>query len=154
MVQIQNSYTIANFDGKYAWLSNFAESPIEYEGIQYPTVEHAFQAAKTFDGDKRAAIAELETPGKAKRAGRNLQLRTDWEVVKMPIMFELLLLKFADPVLKASLLETGDCLLIEGNNWHDNIWGVCTCDNCKCTGKNTLGTLLMAIRHLYCSGRL
>ena len=74
---------INRFDGPYAFLSNFFFSPIEYEGITYPTVEHAFQAAKTLNPIERQAIADLPTPGAAKRAGRQVTLRKDWEDVKI-----------------------------------------------------------------------
>ena len=49
----------------------------------------------------------------------------------------------------ASLPEgstTGDAELIEGNTWHDNYWGVCSCSKCNGRGKNRLGKLLMKVR--------
>mgnify|MGYP003560200375 CR=1 FL=1 len=73
---------INKFDGPYAFLSNFYHSPIIYEGLEYPTVEHAFQAAKTLKMSERESIAALPTPGAAKRAGRQVSLRKDWEEVK------------------------------------------------------------------------
>jgi len=63
---------ITSFNGKYEFLSNFYYSPVTYEGITYPTVEHAFQAAKTFDVTERRRISEMKTPGMAKRAGRRV----------------------------------------------------------------------------------
>jgi Xaa-Pro aminopeptidase len=63
------------FDGEYAFLSNFYDSPIEKDGIVYPTNEHFFQAMKTLDNEERKKIAAAETPGKAKRMGRNVKLR-------------------------------------------------------------------------------
>jgi ribA/ribD-fused uncharacterized protein len=137
---------IAKFEGKDAFLSNFASSPINYEGITYPTVEHAFQAAKTLSTEERATIAAMATPGQAKRAGRRVSLRSDWETVKFSVMEECLRLKFADPVLRKKLLNTGDLVLVEGNTWHDNIWGSCTCPNCGNRGGNALGQMLMSIR--------
>ena len=138
---------INNFDGKYRFLSNFASSKLVYDGIEYPTVEHAFQAVKTLDIEERKAIAKLPTPGEAKRAGRRVNLRSDWEKVKDGIMYDILKEKFKDPELKAKLLATGDEYLEEGTTWHDNYWGNCYCDKCKnVEGKNTLGKLLMKIR--------
>jgi predicted NAD-dependent protein-ADP-ribosyltransferase YbiA (DUF1768 family) len=56
-------------------------------------------------------------------------------------------LKFQDPKLRAMLLATGNEELIEGNTWHDNTWGDCSCDACKdIEGKNMLGKLLMKVR--------
>lgn len=134
------------FEGKYAFLSNFYESPFEYEGVVYPTNEHFFQAMKTLDLEERKKIAAAKTPGKAKRLGRKVSLRPDWEEVKVGVMSLGLSLKFAIPELREALLATGDAELEEGNTWHDNIWGVCCCNECRCKGKNLLGNLLMTRR--------
>lgn len=134
------------FDGEFAFLSNFYESPCEFEGVVYPTVEHAFQAAKTLDQLERQEIAAAPTPGKAKRMGRKVQLREDWELVKTDVMRECLKSKFSHPVLKMQLLATKDATLIEGTTWHDRCWGICTCPECKGAGENRLGKLLMELR--------
>lgn len=133
--------TINKFDGQWRFLSNFSPSIIKYEGIEYPTIEHAFQAAKTLDVSLRQRIAEFKTPGESKRLGRQLKLRSDWEQVKDGIMLELVRLKFAIPELRDKLLLTGDAILIEGNTWNDTYWGVC---NGK--GKNKLGKILFKVR--------
>ena len=49
---------ILSFDGEFAFLSNFSPSLLEYEGLTYPTLEHAFQAAKSLDPARRIEIAE------------------------------------------------------------------------------------------------
>ena len=123
------------------FLSNFYPSPIVLDRITYPTVEHAFQAAKTDDRLERERIAGLPTPGAAKRAGRKVSLRPDWEQVKVGIMVELVRRKFADPDLAGKLLATGDEELVEGNTWNDRFWGVC-----RGTGRNELGKVLMRVR--------
>lgn len=138
---------ISGFNGSYGFLSNFYAIPIEFEGLKYTSVEHAYQAAKTEDDNLRATIASLTTPGYAKKAGRNLLLREDWEDVKIPIMLRLLQKKFRNPILKAALLQTGDAYLVEGNYWHDNFWGNCSCSRCqRIQGENWLGKLLMQVR--------
>lgn len=134
------------FEREYAFLSNFYPSPIEYEGIKYPTVEAAFQAAKTPDLHMKMAIATTDHPGKAKRMGRKVVLREDWEEIKDKVMEDCLRLKFSDPVLREKLLATEDEELEEGNWWHDNYWGSCYCSRCGDVGKNKLGYLLMKIR--------
>lgn len=134
------------FEREYAFLSNFYPSPIEYEGIKYLTVEAAFQAAKTPDLHAKMAIATAEHPGKAKRMGRKVVLREDWEEIKDRVMEDCLRLKFSDPILREKLLATGDEELEEGNWWHDNYWGSCYCSRCGDVGKNKLGYLLMKIR--------
>ena len=137
---------IKYFEGEYTFLSNFTYCPIEYDGIRYPTNEHFFQAMKSLDREERKRIAACETPGRAKRMGRQVELRGDWEEIKTDIMMLALRLKFSDPIFKAKLLETGNEELVEGNNWHDRTWGVCICDECGGQGQNLLGQLLMELR--------
>ena len=138
---------IVEFDGEYAFLSNFYDSPIFYEGITYPTNEHFFQAMKTLDIETRKAIAAAPTPGAAKRMGRHVSLRSDWEKVKVDVMRTGLMLKFTDAALAEKLLATGDEELVEGNWWHDNTWGNCHCTECsRKGGRNLLGMLLMELR--------
>ena len=138
---------IVEFDGDYAFLSNFYPSSIYHEGITYPTNEHFFQAMKTLDISERKAIAAAETPGLAKRMGRNVKLRSDWEKIKVDVMRLGLILKFTDAELAEKLVATGDEELVEGNWWHDNTWGNCHCTACsRKGGRNLLGMLLMEVR--------
>lgn len=138
---------IDKFDGQYAFLSNFYDSMICHEYIFYPTVEHYFQAMKSTDLKTRKWIADASTPGEAKRRGRTIQLRLDWEEVKEQVMLDGLRLKFKIPAMREALLSTQSAELIEGNWWHDNTWGDCLCDKCKdIEGKNMLGKLLMKVR--------
>lgn len=138
---------IDNFTEKNFFLSNFYNAYLEYEGIIYCSTEAAFQAAKTLDADTRSRIARL-SPSDAKRAGRRLELRPDWERVKDEVMYDVCLAKFVmNDSLRDRLLDTGNEELIEGNTWHDNYWGNCTCDKCKnISGRNQLGKTLMRIR--------
>ena len=135
---------IDNFFGEYRFLSKFWPCDIVYERIKFPSTEHAFQAAKTLDSSIRMEIAALKTPGQAKRAGKKVALRPDWEQVKIYIMRELLSLKFNRyrySYLSAKLIATYPFELIEGNTWGDKFWGVCDGE-----GENHLGKLLMQIR--------
>lgn len=133
--------TIDSFSGRYRFLSNFFPCEIFYCGKSYPTVEHAFQAAKTLDESAREHIRLQSTPGRAKQLGRMCVLRTDWESVKKDVMLNLLRFKFGRPDLRALLKSTGDFYLVEGNNWGDYFWGVC-----NGSGENWLGKLLMQVR--------
>ena len=138
---------IVTFEGENAFLSNFEESPFEVAGIKYPTVEHWFQAWKTTDLEIHKAIAAAPTPGKAKRMGRKVDLRPDWEQIKIEVMRAGLRYKFENPELRAKLLATGNEPLMEGNTWHDNTWGNCFCPKCiGIHGQNLLGALLMETR--------
>jgi N-glycosidase YbiA len=132
---------ISSFTGRYRFLSNFYPSPIRLGTIEYPTVEHAFQALKSHSQAERRRIAALPTPGQAKRAGRLLEIRPDWDSVKVGLMATLIEKKFQDPELRHKLLDTGVETLIEGNEWGDTFWGVC-----RGEGQNILGKLLMETR--------
>lgn len=133
---------ITEFRGDYRWLSNFWDCPVKYEDVMYPTSEHAYQAAKTLDRNERLKIRNLDTPGKAKRAGKNLEIRSDWEDVKLQVMTDILTDKFSrNPDLAEKLIQTGTADLIEGNTWNDTFWGVC-----RGKGQNHLGRILMRIR--------
>lgn len=136
--------TISEFKGEYFFLSNFYAAPVELSGRGYDTVEHAYQAAKTLDLAKREPFTNsgFWSPGTAKRMGKGLPLRPDWERVKTEVMADLLLQKFQHPVLQAALKGTGDTWLVEGNNWGDTFWGI----DHKKGGSNWLGRLLMVVR--------
>ncbi len=139
---------IQSFDKQFAYLSNFFPSPILLNGQEWPTVEHIFQAAKTSDPSEQEQIRLAETPGKAKRLGQKVHLRSDWETRKQAVMVEAVRLKFSQyPELLNRLLSTGEEELVEGNTWHDNVWGDCQCPSCQnVPGRNLLGTILMQIR--------
>lgn len=131
------------FAGQYRFLSNFWEVPILFEGRVYPSVENAYQAAKTLD-PKGREFYENVSPRDAKRYGHSVMYtRKDWEQVKTSIMLELLQQKFRDLVLRQKLVETWPAELIEGNWWHDHVWGVC-----QGRGENRLGELLMYVRDI------
>lgn len=138
---------ISGFRGPNNFLSNFFECDITYNGITYKNTEAAFQAQKTKVRELQEKFANLD-PSAAKRKGRGLYLRTDWEEVKDNLMYEIVKAKFEqNPALLRSLLATGEVELVEANIWHDNYWGVCECEKCKdIQGKNNLGKVLMRVR--------
>ena len=136
---------ITSFKNEYFFLSNFSPSNIEYEGTIYPTIEHAFQAAKTLNLASRDKIAAIYSPGKARQLGRSVLLRKDWEFIKLLLMHQFILQKFFNPNLKKKLLDTGNNILIEGNTWNDKFWGQINV-NGKWIGKNWLGVILMQVR--------
>lgn len=137
---------ISSFDGEFRFLSNFYGLPIEYEGISFKNNEAAFQAMKTLDKNKRLEISQMP-PNLAKRAGRTVKLREDWNDIRLQIMLDINRIKYSNEYLKKKLLATGDAELIEGNYWHDNFWGNCSCQKCvNIKGENNLGKILMQIR--------
>ena len=135
---------IDKFDGKYRFLSNFASVP----SLGGKTVEHYYQASKTLDTGEKMSVIMCTTPGQAKRAGRRVTMREDWEEVKVRIMHNWLRVKFEPGTeLANKLLATGGQRLVEGNYWHDNAWGNCVCERCRhIPGENKLGKLLMMVR--------
>ena len=130
------------FRGENSFLSNMSDSPIIINGESYPTVEHAFQAAKFSDPAKRKAIAEAKTAADAKRLGKQSGMRPDWNERRVKIMEDILRAKFdQNAELKQKLIDTGDTELIEGNTWGDKFWG-----QVDGIGENNLGKLLMKLR--------
>jgi len=139
---------IDDFRGQNYFLSNFyPHKMIGPHWIYYPTLEHAFQAAKTHSLIEARNISEAQTPPIAKRLGRQVKLIDNWDEVRAAVMLRLLIIKFADPELSAKLVATGKHELVEENYWHDNYWGNCFCAKCKLPGENKLGKMLMQIRN-------
>lgn len=155
---------IDNFMGEYRWLSNFHLCDILYEGILYPSTEHAYQAAKSLYIETRKLFSKDTKPnawnetvlgpwrpltcGEAKRKGRKILIRDDWEQIKLKVMFDINIEKYKDDYLSDKLVDTRGCELIEGNTWKDTYWGVC-----NGVGQNNLGKILMQIRDIHCLER-
>jgi len=139
---------ISAFRGPHDFLSNFYAADVEFEGAEYPTIEHAFQAAKSLDFAERRAVKNAKTASEAKRMGRKIKRRTDWFDVSLVVMETLVRQKFTRyPELKSKLLETGDAKLIEGNNWNDRFYGaVYDTNRSEWMGENHLGKILMKVR--------
>jgi len=110
-------------------------------------VEVPFQAGKATTTEDGEYVQEVNNPREAKKRGRQIKLRADWEDVKVNFMLSLLRIKFMLPDLRKKLVATSDKELIEGNWWHDNEWGDCHCKKCEnIPGRNLLGKLLMHVR--------
>ena len=135
---------IRQFKGEFRFLSNFYPSPVKFRGILYPSVEHAYQSAKSADPvwKKNCADPEIK-PSKVKKASAHIQLPANWDDIRLAVMQECLELKFRREPFKSWLLDTGDAYLLEGNWWGDTFWGVDLNTN---TGHNHLGNLLMTLR--------
>ncbi len=151
---------INSFTGRYYFLSNF------YKDADGYCVEIEFQAGKATCMEDRDKILALTDPREAKKEGRKIELRRDWDQVKLSLMRILLVKKFSSTVMKHLLLSTSSSQLIEGNWWHDVFWGVCdgsgrtkkclsitTADSSTAIkaghvpyGENHLGILLMEVR--------
>jgi ribA/ribD-fused uncharacterized protein len=129
---------IAGFRGEYFFLSNFFLAKVKAGGLVFENNEAAFQSYKSKD---RELFCHLE-PSAAKRKGRRVQLRPDWEEIKVEVMYNVVFFKFSqNPDLRDKLIATGDAELIEENNWRDRTWGTV-----NGVGKNLLGKILMRVR--------
>lgn len=143
---------ILEFKGDFRWLSNFiGDTGLVIRSITYPdiianNVELIYHAEKCVNRDDIMRILAAGTPGKAKRVARQIELRPDWDAVKLGIMEQLVRQKFSQPPFQGLLLSTNDAYIEEGNYWHDNYWGVCHCSKCGGNGENHLGKILMKIR--------
>jgi ribA/ribD-fused uncharacterized protein len=132
------------FRGDNFFLSNFYPCTITISKEIYPSVEHAYQALKSTDPKIRLSFQNPElTPGKAKRMGKDIVLRKDWELIKINIMHTLVLKKFKDKELARKLIDTFPEQLVEGNPWGDIFWGVS-----DGKGLNNLGKILMGVRDI------
>ncbi len=133
---------ITSFRGDHFFLSNFYPCKIIFNGKDYKTAEHAFQAQKCVLEEDIVKIQEANNPQMAKRIGKGVKLREDWEDVKVDLMSKIVEAKFEqNEELRNKLIETYPAILIEENDWNDRFWGVC-----EGKGKNTLGEILMDVR--------
>ncbi len=138
--------SINSFQGEHRFLSNFWPCCIIWEGLVYPSLEHAYAASKTDDISLKKIIQSCPTPGEAKEwlEDHDIKPAVSWTIPKkLLVMEELLLIKFGgkEPLLTRALMDTGNVALIEGNDWGDSFWGVY-----ESMGENNLGKLLMKVR--------
>lgn len=151
-------------DAETGWLANFYRHPFRYEGSDYPTVEHCYQAQKFYACTGNEATLEhahrirlAATPREAKTLGqtRDVPMAWNWDEIKLQVMLKVVAAKFCCPVrsklvglfhpaeveMVKKLLQTGYSRLIEASPT-DNYWG----EGADATGHNHLGRILMAIR--------
>lgn len=135
---------IYEFKDKYQFLSNMYPCPVPGKKYTFTCAESAFQSAKAAHPEAYVHMNGFT----AKQAGKSEKLPNNWDIKKISVMKAVLKQKFSfNEDLKEQLIATGDALLIEGNTWHDNTWGVCMCPNCQeHGGANLLGELLMQLR--------
>lgn len=142
-----NEKEIVGFFGEYRWLSNMWPCEIPLWGKIYPSVENAYVAGKVPTEEvgymeKTRSLIQNMKPSEAKRFGRKMRVREDWEETKVTLMRNLIRFKFVcNPELQANLLATGNKHLEEANWWGDTFWGTY-----NGRGQNWLGRILMEVR--------
>lgn len=144
---------IKGFFGEYRWLSNYHLCPIKWGVFTFPSTENAYQWLKIDvcalknvhqDFNDYAALFQTCSPKDAKKYGKVVPLRDDWDLIRYTKMFAVNLVKYMDnPDLAEKLRKTGRAYLEETNTWNDTYWGVC-----NGVGENNLGRILMDIRTL------
>lgn len=135
---------IKEFSGKNRFLSNFYPCKIEYKGNVFPSIEHAYQSAKSDDPLWVGFCChEAVSPNYIKFKSRSILIKENWDLLKLDVMEECVRNKFSKDPLRTKLIETGDLYLQEGNSWNDKYWGICLRTN---EGENHLGKILMKIR--------
>lgn len=139
---------IGEFNAAYHFLSNFHPATFVWNHVIWHNSEAAYQGAKTGTRDTLLEFAKMTNPAEAKRAGKMVTLRSDWNEVKVQIMRDIVFAKFnQNPELRDQLLATGNAQLEEGNFWKDTFWGVCP--PYSGIGKNHLGKILMDLRRSF-----
>lgn len=132
------------FNGKWVsnWFSNMIECPIIIDSVKYNSVENYYQAMKTLNPEEQLKIAKL-SPHASKSYARKIQMRPDWDSVKIGFMKQALIIKFTQHSDWKQKLIDNQSVIVEWNNWGDKYWGATINDG---MGSNILGVLLMQIR--------
>lgn len=144
MAVVGNDLLFYSRSEQFFELSNFYFAGFQVDGVWWKTVEHYFQAMKSTNEDDRELVRNCPTPLLAKKIGRKIKLRSDWEQIKDGVMLRGLKEKFKQNVsLKMLLLSTGTLTLKERSP-DDMYWGY--------KGRNRLGELLMVVRDEFSEG--
>lgn len=135
---------IPEFKNKYRWLSNFYPVEITLDGIAYPSVEHAYMSSKSDDTSWKHFCSDVSnSAGTVKKRSREIQLKPEWDNLKLSIMKECINQKYAQEPFRSKLIATGNQHIQEGNWWGDQFWGVCLKSG---QGSNHLGKLILSVR--------
>lgn len=134
---------ITNLQGTY--LSNFYDCNMDsWYSAGIKNAESAYQQMKCASVDDWHRFQNL-SGAQAKALGKQVEIRTDWNNMRLIVMKHVLITKFlCNPDLREMLVDTGKQEIIEGNTWNDTYWGVC-----NGIGSNHLGKILMEIRSSY-----
>jgi ribA/ribD-fused uncharacterized protein len=145
---VHNEKQIKGFFGPFKFLANFEMAPCSYQGIIYPTIENAYQAAKLQPAERIHLItcSALEAKKNWKNFKKIEETEAEWDARKENVMSEIIFSKFLlNPALRQKLIDTGTAYLEETNHWQDLCWGV----DIKLGGENRLGKILMRLRNYW-----
>ena len=144
---IHDDKNIKGFFGEFRYLSNFEVCDVYLDGALYGSSEAAYMASKNVDPEVRKLFHKQNgmAPTDAKKMGRKIDIRLDWDEVRYDHMAAVVFDKFSrNKYLRDKLISTEDKYLEETNHWKDTYWGVC-----DGIGENNLGKILMAIREFW-----
>lgn len=132
----------------YGAFSNLFRRPILFEGREYPTAEHAYQAGKARKEKVKEWILSAPTPALVAMAAHGLyswDVVSNWSEIKYDRMRQVLRAKFEqNDDLRQLLLSTSNARLVEAgtvDNAVNKTWG-----EVNGRGQNMLGVLLMELR--------
>lgn len=148
----QNTQTEIQFyranEKPYGAFSNLFQRAIRFEGEEFPTAEHAYQAGKARKKKVRDWILNAPSPGLVAMAAHGLytwDIVPDWSKIKYDRMRSVLRAKFSQHEdLREILLSTDEARLVEAgtvNNAVNRTWG-----EVNGKGQNMLGLMLMELR--------
>jgi ribA/ribD-fused uncharacterized protein len=136
------------YENEFYPFSNFSAFMINWKGKDWMTSEHAYQSEKFTDPEMQEEIRACRSAHTAFKLAQGLskispeKKRSDWDEVKVGIMKEILLTKYAQhEYVRKKLKDSGTRELIE-DSWRDDFWGWGE----KKDGRNQLGKLWMEIR--------
>lgn len=126
------------------YLSNWYLASLYLKEKIWPSSEHYYQAQKVAGTPNEETVRRMESPRLTFEFTRRpeITVRSDWEQVKVGVMFEAVYAKFSqNPELKEKLLASSDLEIVE-NSPVDYFWGI----GANGSGENQLGKVLMEVR--------
>lgn len=135
---------ITFYEMKFYMFSNFSSFAVHYNGRDWMTSEHTYQAMKFREPWLQEWVRSQRSAHDAMKAAQSKPelYRPDWEEVKVGVMLEICRAKLSQhPYIQRKLLETGDRELIESSPI-DSFWGWGPNKN----GANHLGRVWMTLR--------
>ena len=143
--QKQKVSKIDSFTDYYEFLHNNFYTPVFYECMLFPSVTHAYQAARSNDQTTRRAILNAENLKTVLNIAKRIDDSENWNMRRLKIMEHLIRDKFRrSKELQEKLKATGTREIVmtyEEETVANTFWGAV-----KNKGQNQLGRILMKIR--------
>ncbi len=133
------------FKDKYDYLSNMYPCPVKVminnNVYEFKCSESVYQACKC--PERIEEFVNLNGY-EAKKLGKRVKLRPDWEELKFGFMYAVVKAKFDQNKFLGLRLKSLKGDIVEENTWNDTYWGIC-----NGIGDNNLGKILMDLRDYY-----